>query len=217
MTAVMVRWFVFVNYFNPFIIRVGLRWLFSRIKCRGKLGIKQLDSKKLDALEKTVDGLQIQMMTYLSSSCRFIPTTPTNGDFYRVIIWEILLKKGKGSPYSITERRLPELIPVLGSQPAGDVSHKPGGRLPLLSARPAVTIETLKRAATNFAAWWTKGTMGVNSLPKTVTRQRRSFNLNPGPSVPESSTLTTRLPNHPSASSGTKFSLIRILSRCHCY
>jgi len=24
------------------------------------------------------------------------------------------------------------MIPVLGSQPAGDVSHKPGGRLPLL-------------------------------------------------------------------------------------
>jgi len=35
--------------------------------------------------------------------------------------------------------RVPELIPVIGSQPAGDVSHKPGGRLPLLSARPAVT------------------------------------------------------------------------------
>ena len=63
--------------------------------------------------------------------------------------------KGKGSPYSITERRVPELIPVLGSQPAGDVNHKPNGRLPLLSARPAVTPPpaTLKRAATNFAAW----------------------------------------------------------------
>jgi len=33
------------------------------------------------------------------------------------------------------------------------VSHKAGGRLPLLSARPAVTLATLKRAATNFAAW----------------------------------------------------------------
>jgi len=41
--------------------------------------------------------------------------------------------KGKGSPYSITERRVLELIPVLGSQPAGDVSHKPGGRLTILS------------------------------------------------------------------------------------
>ena len=63
------------------------------------------------------------------------------------------LKKGKGSPYSITERMVPELIPVLGSQHAGDVSHKPGDRLSLLSARPAVTPATLKRAATNFAAW----------------------------------------------------------------
>jgi len=61
--------------------------------------------------------------------------------------------KGKGSPYSITERRVPELIPVLGSQPAGDISHKPSGRLPLLSARPAVTLAILKRTATNFAAW----------------------------------------------------------------
>jgi len=61
--------------------------------------------------------------------------------------------KGKGIPYSIAERRVPELIPVLGSQPAGDISHKPSGRLPLLSARPAVTPATLKRAATNFAAW----------------------------------------------------------------
>ena len=52
----------------------------------------------------------------------------------------------KGSPYSITERRVPELIPVLGCQTAGGVSHKPGGRLPLLSARPAVTIATLKRS-----------------------------------------------------------------------
>ena len=54
--------------------------------------------------------------------------------------------KSKGSPYWITERMVPELIQVIGSQPAGDVSHKPGGRLPLLSARPAVTPATLKRA-----------------------------------------------------------------------
>jgi len=39
--------------------------------------------------------------------------------------------------------------------------------------------------------------MAVNSLPKTVSRQRRGCDLNPGPSVPESSTLTTRLPSHP--------------------
>ena len=38
--------------------------------------------------------------------------------------------------------------------------------------------------------------MGVNSLPKTVTRQRRGCYLNPSPSAPESSMLTTRLPSH---------------------
>jgi len=36
-------------------------------------------------------------------------------------------KNGKGSPYSITKRGVPDLILVLGSQPAGDVSHKPDG------------------------------------------------------------------------------------------
>ena len=39
--------------------------------------------------------------------------------------------------------------------------------------------------------------MGVNSLPKTVTRQRRGCDLNPSPAAPESSTLTTRLPSQP--------------------
>ena len=59
----------------------------------------------------------------------------------------------KGSPYSITEHKVPELIPVLGSQPAGDLNHEPDGRLSVLSARAAVTPATLNRAATNFAAW----------------------------------------------------------------
>ena len=85
------------------------------------------------------------------------------------------------------------MIPVLGSQPAGDVSRKPGGRLPLLSAKLAVTPTTFKRAAT----MGTICTMGVNSLPKTAARQRRDCDLNLGLSAPESSTLTTRLPSHP--------------------
>ena len=48
---------------------------------------------------------------------------------------------------------VPEQIPVHDSQPAGDVSYKPGGRVLLLSARPAVTLAILKKAATYFAAW----------------------------------------------------------------
>ena len=53
--------------------------------------------------------------------------------------------KGKGNPYSIIERRVPELIPVLAvSMQVTEVSHKLGGRLPLLSARPAVTLATFR-------------------------------------------------------------------------
>ena len=76
---------------------------------------------------------------------------------------------------------VPELLSVLGSQPAGDVSHKPGGRLPLLSARPAVNPATVKRAACyQFRCLVNRGTTDVNSLPKAVTRQRRGCDLNPG-------------------------------------
>jgi len=42
-----------------------------------------------------------------------------------------------------------------------------------------------------------RGTIGVNSLPRTVARQLRDYDLNPSPSVPEFSKLTTRLPSHP--------------------
>ena len=38
-----------------------------------------------------------------------------------IIIIINVFVKGKGSSYSITERRAPELMPVLGSQPTGDV------------------------------------------------------------------------------------------------
>jgi len=43
--------------------------------------------------------------------------------------------------------------------------------------------------------------MGVNSLPKTVTPQRRGCDLNPGLTAPESSTLTTQTLNFNSTAS----------------
>jgi len=82
---------------------------------------------------------------------------------------------------------------VHGSQPAGDVSHKPGSRLSLLSARPAEAL----RGLLPFCCLVTRGTVGVNSLPKAVTRLRSDCDMNPGPSVPESSMLATQLPSHP--------------------
>ena len=50
---------------------------------------------------------------------------------------DVVIVRPIASPYAITDRasRVPKLIPVLGIQPAGDVSHTPGGRLPLLSTR----------------------------------------------------------------------------------
>ena len=92
---------------------------------------------------------------------------------WKICNWECCsVKKRKDSLHSIAERRVPELIPVLGSQPAGDLSHKPGGRLPLLSARPAVTPTILKRAASNFAAWWREArwvwTVCLRLLPNTI-------------------------------------------------
>jgi len=109
-----------------------------------------------------------------------------------------LIKKGKGSPYSTAERTVPELIPVLCSQPASDVSHKPGGRLPLLSARPAVTPATLKRLLPILLLGEQRHEGCEQfAMTVTVTRQRRDCDLNPGPSAPESCTLTTQLRSHP--------------------
>ena len=78
--------------------------------------------------------------TLLSSSFKFSWEVGGNTVSFqqcRATKWQPVAKvgKSKGSPYSIAERRVPELIPVVGSQPAGDVSHKPGGRLPLLFAK----------------------------------------------------------------------------------
>ena len=92
-------------------------------------------------------------MGFASVSAVILPGCPAVLCSYYVLLSVFANKKGKGGPYSITECRVPELIPVLGSEPAGNVSHKPGGRLPSLSARRAVTPATIKRAATNFAAW----------------------------------------------------------------
>ena len=89
-------------------------------------------------------------------------------------------KKGKGSPYSITERRVPELIPVLGSQPAGDVSHKPDGRLPLLSARPAVTPATL-RALLPFLLFGEQRHNGCEQFAQDCYPTASRLRFEPGP------------------------------------
>ena len=56
----------------------------------------------------------------------------------------------------MTEHKVLKMIPVLDSQPAGDVSHKPGGMLSLLSTRPQLPSQLLRGLLPDFAAWWTE-------------------------------------------------------------
>ena len=87
-------------------------------------------------------------------------------------------------PHGITQCYLPPGrgdIPALTPAEAGTRLSDSGmqgwvdlvGRLPLLSTRPAVTPATLKKAATNFAAWWTEAqwvwTVCLRLLPDSVT------------------------------------------------
>ena len=69
-------------------------------------------------------------------------------------------KKDKGAPHSPlgTVRVGVDLLEsLLGRQPAGDISHKPSSRLPLLSAKPAVTFPASERhrpwTVTIHTAW----------------------------------------------------------------
>ena len=70
------------------------------------------------------------------------------------------------------EHRFLELMLVLGSQPTGDRSHKPGGRiwLPLLSAMPAVTSLATEHhcslADTSYTASPGDRGMYVKDLPR---------------------------------------------------
>ena len=67
--------------------------------------------------------------------------------------WKCNTQAAPSCDISSSGRHISMSHSILSSHPAGEVSHKPGSRLPLLSTRPAVTPVTLKRAATNFAAW----------------------------------------------------------------
>ena len=77
---------------------------------------------------------EVQIVCIWSSWCHCHPKIPSSLasfksrlvlPFWYQLTHVVLERKGKGSPHSITERRVPELIPVLGSQPAGDVIINP--------------------------------------------------------------------------------------------
>jgi len=80
-------------------------------------------------------------------------------------------KSGRDSLILDNERRVAELIPVLGSQPAGNRSDKPGGRLPLLYAWSAVTFPAGEHHWHRTVRLVNRGT-SVNDLPGVTARQR---------------------------------------------
>jgi len=125
------------------------------VATRAKLTADKPDSVRYAQSSRVESNAGIERPVYPAGSATHSARPPTQRHARHLSPGHLFLNadyKGKRSPYTITERRVPELIPVLCSQAAGDVSHKTGGRLPLLSARPAVTSATLKRTATSFAA-----------------------------------------------------------------
>ena len=69
---------------------------------------------------------------------------PPNDVAVKHIFNQIYISIKKGSLYSIAERRVLEMISVLSSQPAGDVTHKPPGlQLPSQPSRGLLPISLL--------------------------------------------------------------------------
>jgi len=91
---------------------------------------RQRSPHSLTALTPTTDSVDLDVSAGpLSPSRRlmlFFQVGYTRTSCIRRVLLLLTFLKVGASPYSTTERRVPELITVLGSQPAGDVSHKPG-------------------------------------------------------------------------------------------
>jgi len=82
-----------------------------------------------------------------------------------------LLGSKKGFPYSLSSVGPGADPGVQAVSPQVTIGHPPGGRLPLLSARPAVTFPAVEHhrplAVLSYTAWWQRH-IGVNNLPKVV-------------------------------------------------
>jgi len=104
----------------------------------------------------------------------------------------------KGSLFSITERigfRSWSRILAVNLQETWVINPAVGCHY-VLPGLHAITPATLKRAATNFAAWWTEAQWVWRVCPRLLPDSVATAIWTPGPSAPESSTLSTRLPSH---------------------
>ena len=121
--------------------------------CSASSGCTKLEYSSLSSMPSALVSASFQRRSSCAISCASSSSSSSSSVHAHTHCYKPVTAKGKGSLHSTAKHRVLEQIPVLGSQPAGDVSYKPGSRLPLLSARPAVIPATLKRAVTNFAAW----------------------------------------------------------------
>jgi len=99
-----------------------------------------------------------------------------------LVTWTCLFtsKKGKGSLY---------LLPNVGFRSwSRFLSHKPNGYAAITFRQACSYPCNSYEGCYQFCCSVNRGTMGVNSLPKTVTWQCCGCDLNPGPSALESST-----------------------------
>jgi len=88
---------------------------------------------------------------------------------------------------------------VLGSQPAGDVSHKPGGRLPYFPPSLQLTPQPLIGMLPSLL-FGEQRHDGCEQFAQDCYQTASRLQFEPRPSAPESSTLTTRLSSHPCSS-----------------
>jgi len=103
---------------------------------------------------------------YITSPNRqHMPMLSQNAD--AIATWFAVVKKGKGFPYS-TPSVGPGADPgVQAVSPQMTVSHTPGGRLPLLSARPAVTSP-----ATELVSWSLTSLFSTNmAISETISHR----------------------------------------------
>ena len=101
----------------------------------------------------------------------------------------VCIKKGKGFPYSIPSAGPGADPGVQAVSLRVTVSHPPGGRLPLLSVRPAVTSRS------SFGCLMTEAHR-CEQLPKVLTQRCPKWDLNPQPIDRKSNTLPVMPPHH---------------------
>jgi len=88
--------------------------------CELEASTRHGNASRAAAIAKKLAEKKVPVSVRISELPLGVPETPIK--YATSYPFVVIYCKCKGSPYSIAELRVLELIPVLGSQPAGDVS-----------------------------------------------------------------------------------------------